>query len=96
MRNCQTWVVQRFGSRLELKQSTITLAMEIITKLKGSAMMTGKHPKTIVASALYIASKMNDDYRTQRDFANAAGIIEVTLRQRSRELVKIIGTIESF
>ena len=81
-------LVGRFGSRLELKQTTISMAVQIITQLKETTVIAGKNPKSIVASALYIASKMNDDYRTQRDFANASGIIEVTLRARVKEMEK--------
>lgn len=82
--------VHRFASRLHLKQPTITLAIEIISKIKDSPYCLGKHPKTIVASALYLASKIKNDYRTQRDIANATGVIEVTIRKRSKEINDII------
>ena len=80
--------VQRFGSRLGLKQTTITLASEIVGKLKENPLIVGKQPKTIVASAIYIATRMNRDYRSQREVANATGVIEVTIRKRSQEIVK--------
>ena len=83
--------VQRFGTRLKLKQPTISLATQIIRKLKGTTIIAGKNPKTIVATALYIATKMNDDYRTQRDISNTIGIIEVTLRKRTREIENFIS-----
>ena len=82
--------VQRFGSRLELKQSTLTLASELVEKLKKSPVIVGKQPKTIVASAIYVASRMNRDYRSQREVANATGVIEVTIRKRSIELVETL------
>jgi transcription initiation factor TFIIB len=80
--------VQRFGSRLDLKQSTMTLASEIIEKLKKKGLTEGRQPKTIVASALYVSSRINRDYRTQREVANATGVIEVTIRKRSMEIVE--------
>ena len=82
--------VQRFGSRLGLKQTTMSLASQIIVKLKKTAVMAGKQPKTIVASAIYIASKMNNDNRTQREVANATGVLEVTIRKRSREMAELL------
>jgi len=83
--------VQRFGSRLELSQPTMTLATQILIKLKGCPVIVGKHPKTIVASAIYLASKMNkEDHRTQREVANATGIIEVTLRKRTKEIMRCL------
>ena len=83
--------VQRFGLRLELKQTTITLASEIVEKLKGNPLFVGKQPKTIVASAIYIETKMNHDYRSQREIANATGVIEITIRKRSREIEKCLN-----
>lgn len=80
--------VHRFGSRLNLEPAIISMASQIITKIKNTHIFGGKQPKTIVASALYLASQMNDDYRTQREFANATGVLEVTLRLRSKELSK--------
>ena len=82
--------VHRFGSRVKLKQSTISLASQIIIKLKKTNVLSGKHPKTIVASALYIASKMNNDHRSQREIANATGVLEVTIRKRSREISEFV------
>jgi len=79
-------LVPRFCSRLRLKPSTISLVSEIIINLKGSLIIAGKHPKTIVASAIYLATKQNGDYRTQRDIANATGVLEVTIRKRCQEI----------
>lgn len=76
--------IPRFGSKLKLKADTITLAIKIVGKLKNKAVFSGKNPQTIVASALYLASQMNDDYRTQRDIANSTGVIEVTIRKVSK------------
>ncbi len=79
-------LIPRFGTRLGLNQPTITLALEIVMKLKGTKVMNGKHPSTIVASALYLASKLNGRKITQRDVANAIGVLEVTIRKRYREM----------
>jgi transcription initiation factor TFIIB len=79
-------LVPRFGSKLGYKPQTISLANEIIIKLKRTPYMAGKQPSTIVASALYLAGKMNNEEVTQRQIANAIGVIEVTIRKRSREI----------
>ena len=85
-----TDLIHRFASRLELKQTTVTLAIKIIEKMKENNKTAGKQPKTIVASALYVASKVNGDSRTQREVANASGVIEVTIRKRSKEMVDLL------
>ena len=83
-------LVPRFGSILGLKPTTVTKAMSIIHQINGSPITSGKHPKTIVASVIYLATQMNKDYRPQREIANATGVIEVTIRKRSREMITFL------
>ena len=83
-------LIPRFGNRLGLDQPTLTLATEIVMKLHGTKVITGKHPSSIVASALYLASKMNGVKITQREVANEVGVMEVTIRQRYREMREYI------
>ncbi len=75
-----------FASRLNLKAETISRAIEMAIGLRGKQVVCGKNPKTIAASILYLASKEMDEPRTQRDVANATGVIEVTIRKRSEEI----------
>jgi transcription initiation factor TFIIB len=79
--------VPRFASRLRLNQKTVTKANEILIKMKGHPVTYGKHPETLVASAIYLASQMTGEEITQRAVANATGVIEVTIRKRSKEIV---------
>jgi len=80
--------IPRFSSILKLKQSTITKAYEIIHKLEGNCVISGWQTKTISACALYLATKLNNDHRPQREVTNATGVIETTIRKRSRKLVE--------
>ena len=84
--------IPRFGSRLNLKPSTISLASEMTEKLKNSPLIVGKHPKSLIASALYLATKANNDARTQREIANVTGVLEVTIRIRSKEILNYISS----
>jgi transcription initiation factor TFIIB len=79
-------LIPRFGTRLGLDQPTITLATEIIMKLEGTQVVSGKHPSTIVASALYLASRLRGRKVTQREVSNAVGVLEVTIRKRYKEM----------
>lgn len=78
----------RFSSRLGLSHETIREAGEILVRIKGKPVTYGKHPETLVASAIYLATLKTGDERTQRDIANATGVIEVTIRKRSKEIIK--------
>jgi len=84
-------LIPRFATKMGLSQKTITTAINIVMKLKGSKVINGRNPKTIVASALYVASKKNGEKITQRIVANAVGVIEVTIRKRSHEIEAELG-----
>ena len=79
-------LVPRFGSRLGLKHETISKALEILGAIRNNPLFIGKNPQTITAAALYVAAKTTNDDRTQRDVANATGVIEVTIRKISKEM----------
>ena len=46
----------------------------------------GKDPMGLAAAALYIACAMCDEKRTQKMIADAAGVTEVTIRNRYKGL----------
>ena len=46
----------------------------------------GKDPMGLAASILYIACKKTGENKTQVDMARAAGVTEVTIRNRVRDL----------
>jgi transcription initiation factor TFIIB len=63
-----------------------------ITQLKMAkqqrTLVTGRDPRGLAAAAIYIASILMDHRVTQRDIAMAAGVTEVTVRNRYKELVQ--------
>ena len=50
----------------------------------------GKDPMGLAVSALYIACVMNGENRTQKTIAKAAGVTEVTIRDRYQELKRVL------
>jgi transcription initiation factor TFIIB len=59
--------------------------MNDITKNEISA---GKDPMGLAASVLYMSSLNTGDAITQMDIADAAGVTEVTIRNRFKDLKK--------
>jgi transcription initiation factor TFIIB len=57
--------------------------MNNVTKKEISA---GKNPMGLAATVLYASSIKTGDNRTQKDIAQAAGITDVTLRNRFKDL----------
>ncbi|MBN2880487.1 transcription initiation factor IIB family protein [Candidatus Woesearchaeota archaeon] len=80
----------RFSSRLGLSHNTMREAGEILIRIRGKPITYGKHPETLVASAIYLATRKTGEERTQRDITNATGVIEVTIRKRSKEIINLI------
>ncbi len=81
--------VSRIASRVRLSEKTQRKAFEILNTLRESKTSVGKNPTGLAASALYLASTMarEDDHTvTQKDLAEAAGVTEVTIRNRIKGL----------
>lgn len=80
--------VSRFGSELGISGEARTKAIELIKKAKDKKLTSGRGPTGIAAAAIYVASVMTGERRTQRDTAEVANVTEVTVRNRYKELVE--------
>jgi transcription initiation factor TFIIB len=85
--------VPSIASKLNVKQPTEILAVEILRKVDEKKGLTGKDPRGLAAAALYMACQENNDRRVQRLIAEAAGTTEVTLRNRYRGLKEILDDL---
>jgi transcription initiation factor TFIIB len=61
-------------------------AVKIINQAKSKHASAGKDPMGLAAAALYIACKQAGEKKTQKDIADAAGVTEVTVRNRFKNL----------
>ncbi len=80
----------RFSSSLTLSPDTHSRAIKILEQARLNELTSGRGPTGIAAAALYIASLINGEKRTQREVADVAGVTEVTIRNRYKELVEIL------
>lgn len=80
--------ISRFSASLKLTAVTQTKAVEILEKAQNSELTSGRGPTGIAAASLYVAALMNNEKRTQREVADVAGVTEVTIRNRYKELIK--------
>ena len=78
----------RFVSALKLSAETQSKAVEILKKAQKAELTSGRGPTGLAAAALYIAALLNNEKRTQREVADVAGVTEVTIRNRYKELIK--------
>ena len=80
--------VPRFASELGLSGEAQSKAIEIIEKAMEKGLTSGRGPTGVAAAALYIASVLLGERKTQRDVADIAGVTEVTIRNRYKELTE--------
>tara|TARA_Y100000034_G_scaffold77644_1_gene93323 strand:+ start:47 stop:964 length:918 start_codon:yes stop_codon:yes gene_type:complete len=80
--------ISRFSSILHLSPKTQNEALRILKKADISELTSGRGPAGIAAAALYVAALLNDEKKTQREVADVAGITEVTIRNRYKELIE--------
>ena len=79
--------IARFASSLKLNAETQSNAIEILEQAQKAELTSGRGPTGIAAAALYVAALLHGEKRTQREVADVAGVTEVTIRNRYKELL---------
>lgn len=80
--------IPRFASALKLSPETQSEAVEILEKAQREELTSGRGPTGIAAAALYVSALLHGEKRTQREVADVAGVTEVTIRNRYKELLE--------
>jgi transcription initiation factor TFIIB len=81
--------VPRIANLIKVKPTTDQLTVEILKRAHKEKTLAGKDPRGMAAAALYLACKHNNEECTQKEISDAAGITEVTLRNRLRDLEEL-------
>ncbi|WP_415380942.1 transcription initiation factor IIB [Halosimplex sp. TS25] len=83
--------VPRFCSELDLAEEVQTKANEIIDQTTEQGLLSGKSPTGYAAAAIYAASLLCNEKKTQREVADVAQVTEVTIRNRYQEQIEVVG-----
>ncbi len=83
--------VPRFSSELELPERVQSKANEIIETTAEQGLLSGKSPTGFAAAAIYAASLLCNEKKTQREVAGVAQVTEVTIRNRYQEQIEAMG-----
>jgi transcription initiation factor TFIIB len=86
--------ISKVAEKANISGEAQGLAVEILRKAKEKHLIMGKDPMGVAAAVLYIACQIKDQDITQKEIAEAAGVTEVTIRNRKRELVEKISLTE--
>jgi len=80
--------VSKIAERTGISGKTQGIAIQILREARKKRAAAGKDPMGLAAAALYIACLQNNEKKTQKDIAEAAGVTEVTVRNRYKTLKK--------
>ena len=83
--------VSVIASRAKMSETTQRRAREILLRARQTGISAGKDPMGLAASALYVACTLEGNEKTQKDVAEAAGVTEVTIRNRYKGLREALG-----
>lgn len=83
--------IPKFATKLNFSGATQTKAVEILKKAQNLELTSGRGPIGLSAAALYVASLLTGEKRTQREIADAVGVTEVTIRNRYKEIIEKLG-----
>jgi transcription initiation factor TFIIB len=83
--------ISKIAERTGISGRTQGLAIEILREARRKRAAAGKDPMGLAAAALYIACLKNSEKKTQKEIAEAAGVTEVTVRNRYKTLKRQLG-----
>ena len=78
--------VPRYVNALKLSGEAQEKAVELLHDAMKKGLVSGRSPTGVSAAAVYIAGALAGERRTQKEVADVAGVTEVTIRNRYREL----------
>jgi transcription initiation factor TFIIB len=78
--------IAKIANKAKLSEKTRRAAMSTMSELVEKEMSAGKDPMGLGAAVLYLSCLANGEACTQKDIAAAAGVTEVTVRNRFNDL----------
>ncbi|WP_089649956.1 transcription initiation factor IIB [Halobacterium hubeiense] len=81
----------RFASELDLPEEVTSKAREIVDTSAEQGLLSGKSPSGFAAAAIYAASLLCNEKKTQSEVAEVAQVTEVTIRNRYQEQIEAMG-----
>lgn len=83
--------VSKIAERVGISGQTQGVAIKILRDIKLKRKGSGKDPIGLGAAALYVACLQTHEKKTQKDIAEAAGVTEVTVRNRYKPIARDLG-----
>jgi transcription initiation factor TFIIB len=77
----------RIANTVNISEKTKRQAMNIMHDIIKNGASAGKDPMGLAAAVLYISCLKTGENKTQRDIADAAGVTDVTIRNRYKSII---------
>jgi transcription initiation factor TFIIB len=84
----KTKCIVKVANKAMLSEKTRREAMKIMNVVTKKGISAGKDPMGLAGSIIYLCSTKNGENKNQIDIAEAAGVTEVTIRNRLKEIKK--------
>ena len=78
--------IAKIANKAKLSEKSKRMAIDTMKDLVNTEASAGKRPMGLAATILYLSCMRNDEVVTQKDIAEAAGVTEVTIRNRIKDL----------
>jgi transcription initiation factor TFIIB len=78
--------IAKIANKAKVSEKTKRMAIDMMNDLTKKEMSAGKGPMGLAATVLYLSGLSNSEYVTQKEIAEAAGVTEVTIRNRVKDL----------
>lgn len=78
--------VSRIAARAKLSGKVERKALEILSQLEGTPVLSGKKPASVAAASLYLAALIAGEHTTQLRVAIASELTTITIRKRCLEI----------
>nr|MDO8100800.1 TFIIB-type zinc ribbon-containing protein [Candidatus Njordarchaeota archaeon] len=83
--------VPKYVSDLGLPYEVTSRTIKLLDEAEAKGLATGRDPSCLAGAAIYIATKLEERPKTQVEVAKAVRCSELTIRNRSKEMVKALG-----
>nr|MDO8135608.1 TFIIB-type zinc ribbon-containing protein [Candidatus Njordarchaeum guaymaensis] len=83
--------VPKYVSDLALPYEVASRAIKLLDEAEVKGLAIGRDPSCLAGAAIYIATKLEERLKTQVEVAKAVHCSELTIRNRSKEMAKVLG-----
>jgi transcription initiation factor TFIIB len=78
--------IARIANKTGISEKTQRIAIAMMEEITKNEISAGKNPVALAATVLYLSCLASDENQTQMNIAAAAGVTEVSIRNRFKDL----------